>query len=409
MAKRRVRQTSSILEIFVDPLFGAFGAFLFIFLMVILMLGDLIVRDPEILTPERLPSAHNGIYYEIALSAREGAGFYRWSKDGAGVPQGLDLDPVTGIISGIPVLAPGTSGHETFTFEVTVSSKERVPETRPASRLLKLTVLRDDIDEICCTALPEVQIISPDMLPDMRGGAFYRLQLAASGGLSPYTWDATELPEWLTLSDSGELTGTAPNTAQDILVEFNSRVNDARGASASGTRAAKNLAVTIRPTYPPPQELSIVSDELPAGAKGVEYAAMLLAEGGFSPYTWEVSGLPEGLALTDGNKISGVPSTPGDYEVTITVADTYDNRVHLDNPILLRIHKGAKSASKFWIIATVIILILIIIFILFIVVVFKMCPNCLSIRTRPIGDGFRHCDKCGYEWRDTTRREVKNQ
>lgn len=57
---------------------------------------------------------------------------------------------------------------------------------------------------------------------------------------------------------------------------------------------------------------------------GVDYSHTLAASGGHAPYSWEVSGLPAGLALNDG-VISGVPTAGGTFSVSVMVTDS-DNR-----------------------------------------------------------------------------------
>ena len=63
------------------------------------------------IVPAIYPAAWENVPYAIALSVTGGTGVYIWSA--AGLPPGLNLDPGTGIISGIP--APGTCGLWTVT------------------------------------------------------------------------------------------------------------------------------------------------------------------------------------------------------------------------------------------------------------------------------------------------------
>jgi hypothetical protein len=63
------------------------------------------------INPAIYPAAWENVPYAIALSVTGGTGVYIWSA--AGLPPGLNLDPGTGIISGIPV--PGTCGLWTVT------------------------------------------------------------------------------------------------------------------------------------------------------------------------------------------------------------------------------------------------------------------------------------------------------
>ncbi len=61
--------------------------------------------------PAIYPAAWENVPYAIALSVTGGTGVYIWSA--AGLPPGLNLDPGTGIVSGVP--APGTCGLWTVT------------------------------------------------------------------------------------------------------------------------------------------------------------------------------------------------------------------------------------------------------------------------------------------------------
>ena len=67
--------------------------------------------------------------------------------------------------------------------------------------------------------------------------------------------------------------------------------------------------------------LVITTTSLPAGTVGVGYNAPLSATGGTTPYTWTATGLPLGLTVTNGS-ISGTPTTPGTYPVSLRVTDS---------------------------------------------------------------------------------------
>ena len=66
-----------------------------------------------------------------------------------------------------------------------------------------------------------------------------------------------------------------------------------------------------RPKTPGPQE-SIQGDAL---------TLQLASSGGVAPVTWSVVGLPTGLTMTSGGRITGTPSAAGTYSVTVTVTD----------------------------------------------------------------------------------------
>ncbi len=66
---------------------------------------------------------------------------------------------------------------------------------------------------------------------------------------------------------------------------------------------------------------------LPDGNIGVPYSAQLTAHGGTAPYTWSLAptspGLPAGLNISPGGKITGVPSGPASiYDFTVRITDS---------------------------------------------------------------------------------------
>ncbi|HEX5402206.1 MAG TPA: protease pro-enzyme activation domain-containing protein [Pseudonocardiaceae bacterium] len=58
------------------------------------------------------------------------------------------------------------------------------------------------------------------------------------------------------------------------------------------------------------------------GDVGTPISLQLVATGGVTPYTWFVSGLPDGLVVDDNGLISGTPTTDGSYDVVAIVEDT---------------------------------------------------------------------------------------
>ena len=70
--------------------------------------------------------------------------------------------------------------------------------------------------------------------------------------------------------------------------------------------------------------LAITSaDVLPEATMGVEYSFDLKAAGGKGPYVWAMvdGGLPDGLQMDPGGRISGSPSVAGSFALTIRVTD----------------------------------------------------------------------------------------
>ena len=69
--------------------------------------------------------------------------------------------------------------------------------------------------------------------------------------------------------------------------------------------------------------LLIVTTSLPDGKEGQSYQAILQAEGGSPPFSWDVAEgeLPAGTSLQSDGLLAGEPQESGDFEVTIEVGD----------------------------------------------------------------------------------------
>ena len=160
-------------------------------------------------------------------------------------------------------------------------------------------------------------VISTSSLPSGQTGAAYSTALAATGGVSPYTWSLTSgtLPAGLTLNAStGAITGTPSAAVANIPLTF--KVTD---SSSPALTQAANLTLTISPA-----SLVISTSSLPNGQTGVAYSATLAASGGASPYAWSLTSgtLPAGLTLNastgaiTGTPSAAVASTPLAFKVT---------------------------------------------------------------------------------------------
>ena len=218
----------------------------------------------------------------LQLRATGGVTPYTWT--GTGLPPGLTVAS-GGTLSGTPT----TAG----TYSVTVTARDAGAATDVVT--FTFTV----------NALP--QITAPGDQTSA-GGTSVSLQLGHTGGTAPLRWSATGLPAGLKIdSETGKITGkpTATQPATPVTVTLTDRYD-------------KSHTRTFTWTIP---ALAIETPGAQAGVVGTAVTPLsITVTGGVVPYSWSASGLPPGLSVTDG-VVSGVPTTAGTYQVTVTVTD----------------------------------------------------------------------------------------
>ena len=319
MSRRRSREPESVLQLFVDPLFGAFGGFLFVFLMVLLtMQARVLSKEPEILT-RSLPGARTGIAYQLVFSAREGLGSYRWKLVGGDLPEGLELSE-EGVISGWPELDPKAGQEQTFKFQVQVDSP-RMPEAHPDRKSLELTVQRTSGTR--GTPIRQMRILSESELPAVVPGVAYGVRLAALGGLPPYHWNIAqgELPAGLNMTQDGYLEGTTSGESVGTH-SFSVGVEDDQVERDDSNTAQKTFSLRIIAANAI-QRLRILTYRLPDAVRNRPFTASCFADGGVPPYAWKVKNLPQGLAIQpESGVLSGRPVEEGEFDVELGVVDS---------------------------------------------------------------------------------------
>ena len=156
-------------------------------------------------------------------------------------------------------------------------------------------------------------MVAPSSLPNPTASAAYSQTVSASGGVAPYTFAVTAgtLPTGLTLDPS---TGAIAGTTNTVgTANFTVTATDAHGQTGS---RAYTLAIAA-----PTLTLTPAAGTLTA-PYGAAYTQAFTAAGGSGSYSYTLTGsLPAGLNFS-GNTVSGTPTAPGSYPITVTATDT---------------------------------------------------------------------------------------
>lgn len=244
------------------------------------------------ITTTSLPAGNVGQPYSRTILATGGTPPLSWSITAGSLPQDLDLNLQTGLVSGTPT-AVGTS---IFTVRVT--------DTTGQADTQSLSIL------INPSAPPNITTTSP--LPGATVGLPYSQALAASGGTGALVWSRTvgSLPANLALSPAGIISGTPTNSGTS---NFTVRVTDALSQFDT-----QQFSLTVSAA------LTITTNSLDNARVRRSYNETLQRSGGTAPFTWTVSPpLPAGLVLNaaTGN-ISGTPSSTSNVVYDFTVKDS---------------------------------------------------------------------------------------
>jgi Putative Ig domain len=256
---------------------------------------------------EQLSSGEEGVPYADTLRAEGGAPPYTFEL--IGLPEGLQLDPVTGVVSGTPAEGTGLNG-EPITLELVVRD----------------IVGASAFDSVSIGIVPGLLVITSD-LPDGQVGVSYEAFLEHEGGFGTfdeYTVISGTLPPGLGLTGpqslfGSRLTGT-PIVAGTyrFTLQLSLCVDPLECNPQLATRDYE-VAIAASP-------LSIVTSSLPDAEVGTPYSVFLVRQGGAGPFTWDVisGSLPAGISLTADGELAGTPTTAGDASFEVRVRDAGD-------------------------------------------------------------------------------------
>ena len=230
-----------------------------------------------------------GSNYQEVLSVTGGHEPYHFAVGQGELPPGLNLNPQTGRISGVPT-QPGT-------FSFTISVKANLLHAT-ASHSFTLAV--DPCPK--CDAM-RISPSEPSVAP---GGKVQFSATGSNGGSPAVTWSASAG----TITPGGLFTAPTGGSVQKISVTASS-------AASNSVQATTSVTITGGP-------FTITSASVPSADVSVPYSASLTASGGVPPYTWSIvwGSLPAGLQLgASTGALSGSPTQTGTFAFRVQGMD----------------------------------------------------------------------------------------
>lgn len=250
-----------------------------------------------------------GQSYSATITASGGTGPYSFAQTGLPLPS---LNASTGALSGFTNSAVGD--YQTY---LTVSDSSSPTLTNTRSYTFKVR------NPLTITAVTPPRAAAG--IPYNGGSGF---QLTASGGQAPFifTINSGSLPNGLTMSSSGLISGTPSNTlSAGGSYTIDVSASDSLGQVTSASTFVVNVSI-------PP---IVTNLSLPTAVVNTPYAVDIERSGGSNEFNgtdnstglvYNISGLPPGLSYgTDTGRIYGTPTSNSDspYSVSVDITDKY--------------------------------------------------------------------------------------
>ena len=247
-----------------------------------------------ILTPSLPPTDRLDAGYSVQLTTMGGRpGAKIWTITAGALPPGISLSPA-GLISG-QATTPGS-----YPVTIQVADGNSPPDIASQAYVLDVSVTPLTVQ---FTFPPNDGIV---------GQNYTATPLTVTGGTTPYSWTAANLPPGLSINTStGQITGipTTPNPSGSSVVVT---ATDAATPPESISNTSTIRIGAVIQIFPP---------TLPSGAIGVPYSAQLTATGGIGAPVFGPPILTGGGALSSNGLITFANPQASSISFTVSVHD----------------------------------------------------------------------------------------
>lgn len=225
-----------------------------------------------------------------------GNGTLKWSIDDVSkLPSGLNFYSSTGRISGTP---NGTTGKYTFNLTVTDSNNEtdtkectlEIGSSSESPESVTITTINSDI---------------PVGYENVKGYS-YRFGATTSG-----TWSMDKVPDGLTFSSSGVLSGT-PTKAGNFVV--NVTVTDSRGGT---DKQSFTISIKSNSEYANRPKITTAQSDISTAYVSNKYTQEFTAETTQTTRWYITNGSIPGVSMLVRGVLSGYPKQIGTYQITV--------------------------------------------------------------------------------------------
>ena len=177
------------------------------------------------------------------------------------------------------------------------------------------------------------------------GAAYSSQAMTATGGTTPYGWSLPSGPSWLSMNPTtGILSGTPPSGTATGTVNLAVGIHD---SASSPQSTSKPLSLTLNPVASATLAITATALSPSTATMGTAYSSQAMtATGGTTPYTWSISGAPNGVTMNPMTGVlSGTPTGSGTFSLMIGIHDSSSPQQTISKAFPLTVNPAVVALS----------------------------------------------------------------